>query len=1045
MPPAEPTPAPGAVEAPLARFQGKLRELFQLDMADLDFGIYRLFRLKASEVNAFIDRDLPKLIDDAFKGVASSDRALAEARFAAARKRVLSEIDDDAILPTGDLVQGVRDTKAKVVQEVVQEYERALKDVRAHEATDAHKVEAFNHLYSFFSRYYDEGDFIPRRRSGANEDYTVPYRGEETLFYWPTRGMHYVKTGEHFRDYSVAIDGVLGGPYTLRFRLAEASVSKDNSKGDTRYFFPRPEEIKAGPEKTVIEIPFHYRLPTAQEAAKYGSKNGFQENLLTEALPAIAQGVGKFAKFLEAVLMESAGEGQPPYLLKRLLHFTRRQTTDYFVFPALRAFLDRELEFYLKDVVLSLDDVQGDLPGKLRTIRVIREVAGRIIEFLDQIEQVQARLFRKRRLVLRTDWLVPVRFVPSALIPKVLKCKEQIAAWTDLFGTPKKVDKAFIETHPTLVLDTRHFEAEFVRGLLEGLHDTLGDLSEATDGLLVHAENFGALRTLEPLLRERVKLIYIDPPYNTGNDGFIYKDRYQHASWATMINERLALARRVMGHDAACFVSIDDREVSVLREVMETTFGRNAALATFIWRKVDSPNDNKVAVTPDHEYVVSFSRDGAGEVFRAKSDPSIIEAYGQIAEDGRRFRDRLVKKNGRNSLRTDRPKSWFAIPAPDGTEAWPIHDDGRDGCWALGAKEVTKRLGLAPGHDDAFVWKRRTVAGTEQWVPYTREFAPTDPTRPWYTIWSDLHTMRQAQAELRSLGLLGAGFDTPKPTQLPARMLSILRPQAGWCLDFFAGSGTTAHAVVDSVRAGGAAMRFAMVEVGQHFDTVLVPRVVKVMYSNAWKDGKVDPEPRFEPSLLKGKAALPDWVNRSPRLVKVLRLESYEDSLQNLAASAERDPDRAGAIRALVGDERFRLQYLFRLPLDASDTLLNVERLESPFRYAIEIPTDTGPAERPVDLVESANLLLGIEVARYERWTEKAPAQYLAVHGRMGKDRCLILWRDLAGVDPDREREYLLSRIEALDPRPSRVLINGGSATPGVDCLDAELLAALEA
>lgn len=149
------------------------------------------------------------------------------------------------------------------------------------------------------------------------------------------------------------------------------------------------------------------------------------------------------------------------------------------------------------------------------------------------------------------------------------------------------MDKTFLKTHPTLVLDTRHFDQDFKRRLLEQL--PFGNIEEATDGLLLHSENWQALNLLQYKYAGKVKCIYIDPPYNTGSDEFIYKDRYQHASWLSLMEDRLRLACYLQGNDGATFVSCDDNEQDNLRKALNGAFGVNNFVANVIWQKKYAP------------------------------------------------------------------------------------------------------------------------------------------------------------------------------------------------------------------------------------------------------------------------------------------------------------------------------------------------------------------------------------------------------------------------------------------------------------------------
>ncbi len=1043
--------------SPDERFQELLRELFQLDLADLDFGLYRLFRVKAAEIEAFIEVDIPSLVETAFQSVDQEGADRARAEHAAATTEVLDNLSPEAILPDGRLDEQFTSSPARLVRLLVSRYERARAAVDAITATVHQKASVYNHLHAFFSRYYEDGDFIPRRRSGQAEEYVVPYRGEEVLFHWPTRGMHYVKTGEHFRDYRVAVDGVLGGPYAIRFQLTEATVPRDNAKGDRRYFFPRPEALEYCTDAKLVTIPFEYRPPTAQETEQHGKRNGVQRSILEAAHDALVQAMAAHVAFLAPAMSVRDDEDSPTWLLRRLLHFTRRQTTDYFVFPGLKDFLERELEFYLKDVVLSLEDVRGDLASKLRSIAVIRQVGGRIVEFLDQIEQVQARLFEKRKLVLRTDWLVPIRHVPRAMWGQVLASAEQVAAWAELFGTPEAVDLAFLQSHPTLVVDTRHHPGEFARALLEGLHETVGDIAEATDGLLVHAENYAALRTIAPSLGERVKVVFADPPYNTGNDGFIYKDRYQHATWLTMMEERFHQARALLAEEGSVWVTIDDNEAYNLHAVLDGVFGDNNFVANIAWQKVFAKK-NKALISGSHDHLFLYARNKESWSRNLlPRDDSQLGAFKNLDDDPR-GRWQSVSFSVQSEDATRRADYRYKIELPSGRETGP--PTGRH--WN-GQRERYEEL-LA----DNRIW----FGGKGDSRPRVKVFlsevqAGIVPD----TWWSHQETGNNQEAKKEVVALFGdrEPFSTPKPSRLLGRLLQIAadgdasdvvdylsKPKPTrlvervlqiaaddsdrYVLDFFAGSGTTGDAVIRHVRNGGGRVRFALLEMASYFQDAVHPRIAKLMFAPDWRDGLPTEDPAIEPSLFGGEDALPDWIKRSPRLVKILRLESYDDAMHNLAASADRNGARAEALRGMVGDDSYRLRYLFRLPMDAADTTLNLDKLERPFSYTLETLSDDGPVEVPVDMIETANVVLGVQVARYETWAGPGDRLYLAVSGRRNGQRCLLLWRDLPGVDHVAERDFLLPRIECFD----EVLINGANATPGVQTVDPLLFAALE-
>ncbi|PAM73712.1 site-specific DNA-methyltransferase [Stenotrophomonas maltophilia] len=339
------------------------------------------------------------------------------------------------------------------------------------------------------------------------------------------------------------------------------------------------------------------------------------------------------------------------------------------------------------------------------------------------------------------------------------------------------------------------------------------------DNRLIFGDNLLALKALEQEFSGKVKCVFIDPPYNTGSAFAQYDDGLEHSIWLGLVRDRLEIIKRLLSDDGSLWISIDDNEAHYLKVLCDEVFGRKCFVTSFIWKKVDSPNDNKGALSPDHEYILCYVKNPDSVSFRPKQDESILNAYRQPdAESDRPYRDRLLKKNGKNSLRIDRPSMYFPIKGPDGVDVYPIHDDGQEARWAMGKKGVDELI--AKGE---LVWKQRESGGVLRWVPYTREYAPDAPTRPWPSIWSDLHTTRQTKAHQRSVLEGVQAFETPKPEDLVSRILGISTNPGDWVLDSFAGSGTTGAAAHKMGR------RWIMVELEETCHTHIIPRLTKVI------------------------------------------------------------------------------------------------------------------------------------------------------------------------------------------------------------------------
>jgi adenine-specific DNA-methyltransferase len=1009
---------------PLQQLQELLRRLFQLDLSDLDFGIYRLLRIKRDEVKAFLEEQLPRSVEQAFRSATGEERERLEEQIDALAGEIRDDIAEEAILPGGEINPEFRGVPGRRNQELLESYAQARERLARIHATDEQKREVFNHLYNFFRRYYEDGDFVPRHRYGARETYAVPYNGEETFFHWANRGQHYVKSAEVFRDYAFAVEGVIGGPYRVRFALTDASLPPGDTKGDTRYFYPLPGQAEWDEERKTLRLPFHYRLPTESEAKEHGrtpASTVQEEMILRPALPVILEAVPNETLRGELAAPESEEEGVPSLLLRHLRRFVCRNTSDYFIHRDLQGFLGRELEFYLKDQVLHLADLDGDFHGRARTLRVLRGIARDVIRFLAQIEEVQKRLFEKRKLVLRADYLVLIKDVPRKMWPEVLANPRQMEEWKRLFHVePRKdllnpggeVNEGFLEEHPTLVVNTALFDdtPDFRDRVLESFEN----VDEATGGVLIQSENYQALRLLQRKYAGKVKCIYIDPPYNTGSDEFIYKDRYQHSSWLTMMEERLRLGRELLSDAGGLFVSIDDTEVASLRRVLDATFGPEQFLSTVVWQKRTSP-DVRTPLSAGHDYILSYGKSLEElklSIHNLPLSKQRTEEYRNPDNDPR-GPWASVDLTGQTGHAT--PTQFYQITTPSGVQYDP--PPGR--CWALAEETFLQLL------NDGRIWFGQQGDARPRMKKYLSEAEGS----PAWTWWPNSEVGHNQEATKELTNVIGAtDFTNPKPSRLIERILRLSSDVNSYVLDFFAGSGTSGQAVISLNRQDHGRRVLILTEMGEHFGDTLLPRIQRVIFSPEWRKGA----PTRLPTA--------DEVAHTPRLVKVLRLESYEDALHNLATeeTLAREEMRAAAHRKAVGEEEYRLRYLARLPLAASASMLSIDRLAHPFRYTIEVLTDAGPERHPVDLVETFNLAYGLEVERLERWTNEEDGRlYRAVRARDRKERrVLVLWRDMEGLAAEVERRFLEPRIRSADPAYDEVWINGDSGIPGVHSLD---------
>ena len=256
----------------LGRLQDLLRELFQFESKELDFGIYRIMNHKRGEIRRFVDEGLPRAVDEALKGGVVAQQAAQVEELRRKTDQVQETFGEYAIDAKGELKETFRETP------LGKEYLEARS--RAGSAVDLEELKAtiFNHVYTFFARYYDNGDFLSKRRYSRRQKYAVPYNGEEVYLHWANADQYYVKTGEHFTDYRYKTNSGV----TIRFELVAADTEQNNVKGERRFFVPHTEDASYDEDARGLTVSFEYRPLTEKEKTAYGTRNQ-QEKIIEEA------------------------------------------------------------------------------------------------------------------------------------------------------------------------------------------------------------------------------------------------------------------------------------------------------------------------------------------------------------------------------------------------------------------------------------------------------------------------------------------------------------------------------------------------------------------------------------------------------------------------------------------------------------------------------------------------------------------------------------------------------------------------------------------
>ncbi len=446
------------------------------------------------------------------------------------------------------------------------------------------------------------------------------------------------------------------------------------------------------------------------------------------------------------------------------------------------------------------------------------------------------------------------------------------------------------------------------------------------DNLIIHGDNLKALKALLPTYAGKIKCIYIDPPYNTGNEKWIYNDNVnspmmqdwlgkivdkedltRHDKWLCIMMPRLKLLRELLTEDGVIFVSIDDNEQYRLRAIMDQIFGEDNFVAQVIWQKVYSPRMDAKGYSMDHDYILAYRRSDEYCVTPVPFEQNRAQFTELDQPTQQYYRRRSLRKEGKNSRRADRPNLFYPLKAPDGTDVLPIRPDGSEGCWRWASPRYENAKS-----ENLVEW----VKAPDAWQVYVKQFYNEHATRPPSTMWlhSEVGHNHEANEEVKAI--LGASvFANPKPVRLIKHIIALTTndEDEDIVLDSFAGSGTTAHAVLAMNAEDGGDRRFILAECEDYADKITADRVRRVI--------KGIPKAKDE-NLRKGLGGSFSYFDLGPpiEMESILSGDNFPSYMElaryvfYTATGEEFDPEAVDEKKNFIGQSAQYLVYLFYKP-----------------------------------------------------------------------------------------------------------------------------------
>ncbi|MFP6212525.1 site-specific DNA-methyltransferase [Helicobacter pylori] len=730
--------------------------------------------------------------------------------------------------------------KSKYYQSKKQELEKLI-DCKCQNNNDL-KEELFDKLYSFFKRYFSANGGIYFNDTPlydslyTKSDYEKCSLKKDTALFYKTKDLYYVKSETNYKDFCFELENIL-----FNFDTSSSESKKNNEKIDLVF------TLKDTDAKTNT-LNFSVTL----------SSKGNQTKISEILKKCFNQGV----KLDEEILKKAFGK------------FKKQGSMDYFIHKNTLGFLKEQLDLYLFEYLFK--EMTAFDAKRLNEINTIKEVALQVIVLVSEFENELCKIWNKPRFVLNSHFIVSLDKLKAKNydLNKITNHKnypKQVQEWQDL--NLKTTDNLL--ENEFLPLDTLYF-----KDLEEEIKSQFNE--DEINGTLIKSENYQALNSLKNRYKEAIDCIYIDPPYNTQNNEFVYADNFKRSSWLSMMENRLELAHSLLNDKGTMFVSIDDNEQAYCKALMDEVFngggGDNFVNCLAVKRGTKSLNSqfNQIkSLNVAFEYIL---------VYKKSDNFYYVNPYVKDANEKQKegIWAGLYSNMDRPTMRyeidgVNIAKGQWKWSKEKGLKALQNYKDFLNSNFDDLKKyyEYHKTL----GNELDFVRKNNHNT-IEYWVK-PREKLMVD------TNFMDLHT--SGTSEIKAIFENEVVFDTPKPEALLQRILEISTQENDLVCDFFAGSGTTC-AVAHKMK-----RKYIGIEMGEHFENVILPRLKKVI--GGFKSGAAK-------EFNKGG------------VVKVYELESYEEILRKIKYEDNDKP--------LAYDE----QYSDLVECKDNSYTLNVEALE---------------------------------------------------------------------------------------------------------------------
>jgi adenine-specific DNA-methyltransferase len=700
------------------------------------------------------------------------------------------------------------------------------------------REELFDKLYTFFQRYFSESGSIYFRYTPLHQKvYEQVYTNEQdVVLFWKTHMLYYVKTDRIFKSLKVSVDG-----FDFYFDAANIEHKRANEKREVIFSL-----CEIAPDNTLV---FDCEYSTRGKITK-------NDEILKE--------------------LRKADLDLPDETLEKAFRvFEKQSEVDYFINKNAQAFLEEQFDLWLYQYLFADQNVWS--VERLAQLQALKEIAYKVIGFISQFEDELVKIWNKPKFVRGSHYILTLDHLmeKEGLLEALFASKgmaAQMAEWValgmleeglspeELLRQLRESDLTGAPTHTCwtfLPVDTKYFP-RFKLDIL-GCFD---NIEGALNGWLIHSENYQAIYTIKNKFEYKIKCIYIDPPFNATHTEIDYVNTYKHSSWLSMMENRIRLSSNLMHDDSVHIIAIDENEQERLGILINQIFPNFDHYFISIIHNPGGIQGDNFSTTNEFAYF-SFAKDKKliGRVEREEGNIVALRDWG--GEESRRenakncfypirIKDGKIVEFGEVSNDDFHPKR-ANIELPNGIiEVYPIDGNGIERKWRNSrdsVEEIAKQLFCQNQNGEWVIKRRKSIYRYK-------------------TVWdSKKYNSNVYGSRLLNNIIPDNNFSFPKSVYNVMDCLDAVTQKDldAFILDYFSGSGTTAHAVMNLNRADGGRRKYILVEMGDHFHEVILPRIKKVAFCSKWKDG----EPVFD----EGESGMRQFV-------KYYSLESYEDVLQ---------------------------------------------------------------------------------------------------------------------------------------------------------------------